>query len=346
MLDTIKIENFQSHEDTVLELHPILNVIVGSSDSGKTAIVRAMRWLVFNRPIGDAFRSTWGGGTSVSVVIGGDTVSRIKRGSKNLYCLNGEELLGFGQTVPEDVQKLLQLDSINFQGQLDTSFLLSQHPSEVARFFNGIVGLNIVDAVISISQKRWLACNVQLKQALADVATHTESLTSFATLDETNGLLTSVEIKHAQVLGLESQISTLKSVSDDAMLVQQKLNTLNVGILSVESDVDGMVDILEELRVTVASITSLSQVLLEINQCNEEMQDNTDFYTSADPILKIDLECERIREQIVCVRSELNHIQRHIDTSAACDTNIERLELELSKIPKPKVCPKCGQEIK
>ena len=47
--------NFQSHLNTVIELHPGLNILVGESDQGKTAIIRALRWLFYNEPRGTGF---------------------------------------------------------------------------------------------------------------------------------------------------------------------------------------------------------------------------------------------------------------------------------------------------
>ena len=44
--------NFQSHKFTSLELADGLNVIVGPSDNGKTSILRAIRWVLFNEPQG------------------------------------------------------------------------------------------------------------------------------------------------------------------------------------------------------------------------------------------------------------------------------------------------------
>jgi len=66
MIKTLSIQNYQSHKDSTLEFDPGVNVIVGSTDSGKTAIIRALRWLIWNRPNGDSFRSTWGGDTKVT----------------------------------------------------------------------------------------------------------------------------------------------------------------------------------------------------------------------------------------------------------------------------------------
>ena len=43
----IEIVNFQSHANTKLNFDEGVNVIIGPSDSGKTAVIRAMKWIFF-----------------------------------------------------------------------------------------------------------------------------------------------------------------------------------------------------------------------------------------------------------------------------------------------------------
>ena len=51
----IRLENFQDHTDTVIELEPGINLITGSSDAGKSAALRALNFVLHNQPRGDAF---------------------------------------------------------------------------------------------------------------------------------------------------------------------------------------------------------------------------------------------------------------------------------------------------
>ena len=55
MIKSIKIKGFQGHEDSVLNLSKGLNVILGDTDTGKSSILRAINWVVTNRPSGDGF---------------------------------------------------------------------------------------------------------------------------------------------------------------------------------------------------------------------------------------------------------------------------------------------------
>ena len=57
MIKEINIKNFQSHDNTNLILDSGVNVIVGSSDSGKSAIIRALRWVTSCVPRGEIGRA-------------------------------------------------------------------------------------------------------------------------------------------------------------------------------------------------------------------------------------------------------------------------------------------------
>lgn len=144
MIQRVSISNFQSHKNTVLDLVPGVNVIVGASDSGKTAILRALRWLIWNRPSGEAFRSTWGGDTKVDIEAEHRHWFRSK-GKENLYHYNGSTFAAFGSDVPPEVSESLNINESNFQTQLTPHFLISESPGDVAKYFNQVAHLDQID---------------------------------------------------------------------------------------------------------------------------------------------------------------------------------------------------------
>ena len=117
MIHQLHIKNFQSHKDTKLDFVEGVNVIVGTTDSGKTALLRALRWLFRNRPTGDEFRSWWGGDTQVEVRLDDGEVMR-QKGNENLYYHRGVAYKAFGTDVPEEISKHLNIDEINLQNLL------------------------------------------------------------------------------------------------------------------------------------------------------------------------------------------------------------------------------------
>lgn len=67
------IENFQSHKYTELDFDEHLNVIVGPSDQGKSAIIRGIKWALFNEPSGNFFIREGENDCSVTIVFNDDT---------------------------------------------------------------------------------------------------------------------------------------------------------------------------------------------------------------------------------------------------------------------------------
>lgn len=150
MIIKVEIENFQSHKNTVLEFVPGTNVVIGESDAGKSAIFRAINWVITNRPLGDTFRSDWGGDTRVAIYTSeGDAIERIKTASRNVYVINGKALTAFGSEVPEQVSEILRMDEANIQSQMDVPFLLAVSPGEAARMLNKAASIDDIDYTIS-----------------------------------------------------------------------------------------------------------------------------------------------------------------------------------------------------
>ncbi len=143
-IESIKIEGLQSHEESELELSEGTNVLIGDSDAGKSAVIRSLWWLRFNRPSGDQLNREGVSKRSVEVKGGNDSILRQKTKTKNRYVLseNGGKLQYFnsvGTEVPEIVIKTLPIQEINFRRQRDPIFFLTQTPGERSRFLNSQV---------------------------------------------------------------------------------------------------------------------------------------------------------------------------------------------------------------
>lgn len=193
-LTSIEIQNFQSHKHTVLPLSPGTNVIVGASDSGKSAILRALTWVITNRPLGDAFRSEWGGETKVSLVTSdGHTVDRVRSASRNDYVVDGVVLSAFGTEVPEEVTNVLRLDELSVQGQMDSPFLLAMSPGEAARLLNRAASLDEIDRAVAGLHKAQLGLNRDLKYGQSQITQYKEQLADYADLPALEDRLRLVE---------------------------------------------------------------------------------------------------------------------------------------------------------
>ena len=140
MIVSAYLENFQSHQKTSLELAPDghLTVITGASDTGKSAIIRGLRWLFNNTPQGADFIRAGASSAAVAVTLeAGVTIVRERGKSFNRYRIlrpgqPDQVLEGFGSDVPLEVRELTGVSpvtvgdlalNLNLSEQLDGPFL-------------------------------------------------------------------------------------------------------------------------------------------------------------------------------------------------------------------------------
>lgn len=173
MIRKLTLRNFQSHEDLEIELGSVTS-IVGPSDVGKSAILRALRWVALNKPRGDAFVKDGAKETLVRVETDKGIVERRRGSQKNLYRVEKRDLVAFGHEVPEEVDRVLGLGEINFQGQHDPPYWFSLSPGQVSKQINEIVDLDLVDRTLAnlaskIRKTKTMqeACRARLEEARA-----------------------------------------------------------------------------------------------------------------------------------------------------------------------------------
>jgi exonuclease SbcC len=148
MLRSLTVRNFQRHKHLKIKFSPRVTSIVGPSDRGKSAILRALRWVVENKPSGDAFIRHGQKTVSVTLRTESHKITRSK-GKKNLYLVDGKPLVSFGQAAPEEVTKAIRMGPLNFQFQHDAPFWFSDAPGQVSRNLNAIVDLSVMDTTLS-----------------------------------------------------------------------------------------------------------------------------------------------------------------------------------------------------
>jgi len=170
VLERLELRNFQCHEKLTLDLDPRVTTLVGESDRGKSAVLRGLRWLVFNKPTGDAFvrrglHDGRGRACSVRLKIDGHAVGRHRGGrTGNTYSLDQRVYRAIGSGTPEGVAALLNLGDVHLQGQHDAPFWFGLPAPEVARQLNAVVNLALIDRVLTA-----LAKDARQAQAAVDV---------------------------------------------------------------------------------------------------------------------------------------------------------------------------------
>lgn len=347
MIEKIELNNFQSHKETVLNLSDGINIIAGSSDSGKSAILRALNWIIYNRPVGDAFISHWADNVKCEVVIDGNKVARIKNKKMNGYILNDKFLEAIRTDVPDEIITLLNIDDVNIQRQLDAPFLLSDTPGEVARFLNKIINLDVIDKVLFTVDKRKRETNDAFKKVTSEISNLEIDLNKYEFLD-----------------GLESQINYLLDYYDTyknkANIFLSLSGTLN-DIQNIKNEIDSLIidddmldmikeckDIQQNYNVVYEKYTTINKVINNIVECNKLL----DKYSSVDEIYNDINDAKNLFEKYKDFSSKFLSIGYNISEYDTINNRLLIVNEELEMYCKeyndicPDVCPLCGQPMK
>jgi exonuclease SbcC len=352
MIKEIDIVNFQSHKSSHLELVPGVNVIVGASDSGKSAIIRALRWLIWNRPVGDAFLSHWGGLTTVNVTMeNGITIERSKGKTVNVYALieydtgsEFEEFKAFGNDVPQPIQEILNLDETNLQRQGDQPFLISNTPGEVSSYFNKVAKLDQIDTSLKFITSNAKALTGQIKSAEVRLQSLETESERYQYLGKAEAQLEVLEEDLLNQYHRRSGLQTLRELHAGITYLEN-LNKLDQEIVDREEVVDELLDMIAQRSQVLEAKTSLTESVTSWTILETDTMISAARQKLLVPVEEI-LDLYESKHQGV---EDLEEIKRQVkEVSMAAINNrtgeiqLENLELEFEQ-HMPEECPLCGK---
>jgi len=250
VLTKVKITNFQSHHSTELDFHPGVNVVVGKSNDGKSALIRALLWLFENRPLGFRFHTKGRKGPTVVELTtpeGVVTLSKTDRSAE--YSLDGEKWSSPGGGVPEQISSLLNLSEVNVQRQFDPHFLICSPPGEVGRVINQITRIEKVDGWISDTT---------------------------SSINDTNREIHILQFQLQDVRGKLAFLSALrldelKEDLEEVKKIEERIASLDLEAEQISSSVDRISELRKEMRDSKEEIERLSPGLEQIRELAEEI---------------------------------------------------------------------------
>lgn len=348
MIKKIHIQNIQSHKDTTLEFSPGINAIVGSSNNGKSAVLRALYWAVYNRPLGtDTLLSHWAidkkgnqfAPMSVTVENDNGTVTRRRTKTENQYIVNNEELNVVKTDVPTQVEELLHLSDTNIQKQQDAPFLLSLTSGQVAQYFNKTVRLDVIDEVLSNAESKRRKTMNDIKQAEELLAEFENKKEKYSWLTAVEKLLVKYDNITSKVEQNKRQIETLRQQVeefDECKKITARLNSI-VAVKKTVAELQKQQQALEDIT---ARKNILTNELQKMEECRNAVY--PDFKKEKIIIQKIfAFDVESIRQGRIKLQEQLEDFEDCENTMQAKKKEAVELKKQL-----PDICPLCGAVMK
>lgn len=251
-ISNVTIKGFQSHVDSSFTLAPGLTVITGPSDAGKTAVIRALRWLAFNEPQGEAFihtvrnpdgsvRSACDEASVAVEFTDGTVITKTRRKGKTTYTHSLYPEPWEKAEVPPEIKETLGLlkqsygdtfeTCLNFAFQLDPPFLLSETGSAGAKVLGKLAGTEVVDKSIGAVNKLAHRTRTEIAQAEKTIGQLDVELLEYLEVDQNFTTLLQLEAAFQATEDKVSRYKTLQELKNrHTGLVERKqgyLDTLN-----------------------------------------------------------------------------------------------------------------------
>uniref|UniRef100_A0A6M3JRS6 Putative ATPase domain containing protein n=1 Tax=viral metagenome TaxID=1070528 RepID=A0A6M3JRS6_9ZZZZ len=351
MLTFIEAINFQRHRHTRLDLSDGVNALVGDSDAGKSSIFRLVYWVVFNRPLGDEFISHWADTAEARIGLAeGLMVGRVRGKAGNYYYIEHpdgkrEEFKAPGSGPPPDaIIKLLNIDTINFQGQMAGPFLLGDSSAEVARFLNRIVDLEVIDKSLTAinGRLRREQQSANMSKVLADQAE--ADLAKYAWIDGAEADLGALEILDSARKRTAQGRDALKALSEGLAGAEYELVELSRVVATMDRGVKGLekdYGIIQAIGNRYSSLHDQHKALVDMETelaWGRELLSHEIMVTGM----------EGMRAEIVEQSRRYDALADRHDELAALEKDLLAAKGDLDKVHKeyetmaPDECPVCG----
>jgi len=334
VLEDLYIRNFQTHSKTHVTFSPTITTIVGPSDAGKSAVIRALRWVCTNVPGGAEFVRHDAKGANVKAVFDGVSITR-KRGSGgiNTYQMDDKVYRAFGGKVPEDIADFINMGPVCWQEQHDAPFWFSDSPGEVSRQLNTIVDLGVIDDTLRAVTRMLTDSRTRATMAEETLAREKEAYEGFkwlpAYVEELEGL-EELEATHTAAVDRAAAVEGLVDTAVDAE------NTL----LTASDAADAGASMVEAGLAAVA-VSGRVAALKQLIQTAYEKSKKIEGDIPDDGVLRtLVARWRSVDDQ----RIELAALIKHIKEKEAALCQAEKT-LKQKEEAIPKKCPTCGQSL-
>ncbi|MCX7885386.1 MAG: AAA family ATPase [Caloramator sp.] len=359
-IKSIEIINFQSHKNTKIILNEGYNVISGPSDSGKSAIIRALKWVLYNEPKGADFITQGENSCKVSITFSDNTTiirERIK--NRNIYKLinsKGEEIIfeGFKNDIPKEIlsahginKVYIDIDSpesINLASQLEGPFLLDKTGSIKAKAIGKLVGVHIIDEALKELNKDLMNLQSEVKKLSKDYDDINNDLKQYENLEN---IKKNIEITEKNLKNLNDKVNRLeklKSIKSKLLAVENEIHETQEIIIKI-GDLNTIIDLnsLANSKIALRNkfhLTNdlLREVLNEINYQKKilDITKYTDLCSlklidAANALNKFNL-LKKINFQYLSVVDEINKLNKLYNKLKTVNKAEEFLEAYKSKL--------------
>lgn len=284
-INRVEIKNFQAHKHIVIDFVNGMNVIKGESNAGKSAILRAIYWVLYDKPNGSDFITTGAKSCSVRLHLSNGFIIERKRtkSSSGSYLLTkpgdtiAQEFKGFSNSIPVDITNAHQMPElringtsyrINIASQLDTPFLIGNNSADRISLIGSLVDANRADEAKKdfLSDKR--RKTIEKKQFETILLSKQNELKKYDYLTKLGKHIKVLEVAIKKLEDDEKELDDLNQVYNDYAIAVNDLSEISGKLDSI--DIPDK-DLLYDYKKYIDELEELETMYTEYNSCNNQL---------------------------------------------------------------------------
>lgn len=357
-INLMELVNFEIHKHTILEFHPGVNVITGSSDEGKSSIIRSLGLLLFNRPLGTQYIKEGESYSLVSVRLdSNDRIDRVRSEEDNYYeHYKGDKKIGSYKAlrsgIPEQISETMNMSRTNVQMQLDPHFLLntSTSPGEVASQINKVAGLHDIDTTLGNVNKTTRKAKQEQENTKEKIKELTKQIHSYKQIYEIDTKLADLEEKHEHYESVSESYGKLDSYLKKMKRIKRDLEDYRKVLRKAEPKVDSIQKKLGSIRKIDYRLGRLLRLYNSIKRIEEQIGKEKELLDADATIqliesMKDDYDSLNKRIQsLSSLHNKATSILKKLDKAKKEKKNTE-VELAVFK-ENTRICPLCQTPFK
>jgi exonuclease SbcC len=365
----ITLKNFQSYKDQEILLKPGLNLLLGSSDSGKSAILRAISFVFYNNPRSKTLIHNGESETSVKIEFSdGTKVTRIL-GDRNAYeYVRPDGTSGsvdrIDKSIPDEIKKLLGNPPeddfngyISYADQFSKMFLVDLNPTDLPRSMSNLARIEILEETAKELMSSYKSIEKQTKIDEKKLKSLAEERSIYAHIDNYDLTMCEINKLTKEIIDTEEEIIALSEFISDVnleinenciiecnkllLLIDKALSDLSF-IIKESNDIESLsiFNIAIGNRNEEQIINSLEAIMNDINQAEKEFSAISDINKDLIGYISINDEYSFIKESGISLTNEYKIFQKELELAENDLKNYKQFLID-EKI----ACEACGSII-
>lgn len=371
-IDSIHIKDFQNHQDTNIKLVPGLNIITGSSDSGKSAIVRALDLafldsfrkqdvrdgqknsiITINFRNGDTYKRTKGDVNELEFQYANKEVEKHSRFSKKFP----QEAIDFLGHIPKT-----STNSLPFASQEDKLFLINLSDEAIGKEISKLLGIYDLEEASSNLGSDINKISADIKRLNIDIEDTKKKLEPFEDLDEKLAKIEELKKLSEQYEDLESYIKCCETFFKEFLTLIKNINKCKSDLQIQNNLLDFYLDTIPVLEQNYHEIKDGLELVENIDSARRNFFNSKTQYEKSYEIaegsiglsISESISLQALYNNLLTLESSLNEASDNVDTYCekiekeqqtidSCEAEIKEWQDYLSK--NFKICNECGKPL-